>query len=525
MQLTGSFLRRPGSDHITRTSIHEALRGSDASSITDQPRPLDPNENLPVSSINGVLYFPIIETTTEPESPSSLIAKSSIASFKGHSIEEPSDSVFQDMRDFLALLYTEEKPSLDETPEYTLPLADRTQLEPAMDTEVLNPIRLGLGPRPSDKEMDDLVAGLRQHARPERNEDLEEPMETYEELIEILQGWNIRVCPGVEDEEARKELLNALDDRQRLIDAVLHKKHDIRDVHEQCSSLIQALHKYRPETTTFVDQRPYSIMVSMIANHRVAKPTIDVDIWNAMFKVLLMELQLQLPEHMLETERLIDQKLKSKEFKENKEERNYWRQEDNAHFQARCTWTAKRLLDDLKMARKNLRFEVLTQLQELTMLQAGGRWCLSRSGREAAPHLHQQNCEAAETALAQVVLEQYSVLEEQLAASTSNVESMRTLAKQSLARGRKIEGKDVVDLDERKRVIKERRNSAATTIMMMKAHMETSELGELSRRTLRKLDIMEMALHELHEAAVHLYKEYAEWLHETDEGVDPIGFP
>jgi len=125
--------------------------------------------------------------------------------FIAHDHEANHESDFQEIRDWLTELRKEEQLKVDWKPEYLLPATKNVSLEPAMDTEILGPIMMGLGPRPDQQRYQtrmfkDIIAELRRPPKspytwfPEGQEEAAggetRSIETYEELHAILQAWN-----------------------------------------------------------------------------------------------------------------------------------------------------------------------------------------------------------------------------------------------------------------------------------------------------------------------------------------------
>lgn len=445
-------------------------------------KPLSTPDGLQIPSTEEILNLsladPVLDSRqsvdVEAHSPCPSGPGSSITSFfEGHEdVSDPPDPAFQDMRNWLALLCEEEQSKVDWTPspEHVLPAADRVPPEPRIDSEILELIQMGLGPRPDEHEIEDLVATLRQTLRlPETPEQKvgrggvpKTRRETYEELKAVLQEWNQAVSSLETTLEARRELVLVLDERRCLFERMLHGTQVPEELSEQSARLMQVLYAYRPEIMHFKGQKPYDVMVAMIANHRIAKPDIDDDVWDAMFKALLMELKLQLPKYMLERELLIEEQLKSKAARKDKERWDDLCQEYYEKYEERGKLIAVKLLDDLKAARRNLRLVVLGQMQDLTMLQAGQKWAANELGLEVAPEILEEKCEAADAGLETAVRKQYDILEAELAAVEIGDAFMLQLSGDCYTRAQKIEGEHVEDLAERKRVVEQRKNESAT---------------------------------------------------------------
>lgn len=501
-------------------------------------------EDLQIPSTEEILNLSLVDPVLDPRQsfnveahlPCPSAPASSITTFfEGHEdVSDLPDPAFQDMRNWLALLCEEEQSKVDWTPspEHTLPAADRVPPEPGIDTEILELIEMGLGPRPDEHEIEDLVAKLRQTLQlPETLEQKEERggapktrSETYEELKAVLQEWNLAVSSLEVILEARRELVLVLDERRRLFERMLHGSRVPEELSQQSTRLMQVLYAYRPEIMHFKDQKPYDVMVAMIANHRIAKPDIDDDVWDAMFKALLMELKLQLPKYMLERELFIEEQLKSKAARKDKERWDDLCQEYYEKYEERGKLIAVKLLDDLKAARRNLRLVVLGQMQDLTMLQAGQKWVANELGLEVTPEILEEKCEAADADLETVVRKQYNILEAELAAVEIGNTLMLQLSGDCYARAQKIEGEHVDDLAERKRVVEKRKNDPATAIMKVNMARDELMIGEVSRDILfKRLETIGTALQQVHEAAAHQYREYAEWFQMVDETFGDAG--
>lgn len=173
-----------------------------------------------------------------------------------HDDEEHRESDFQQTRDWLAELCIEEQSRADWEPEYVLPATENVPLEPAMDTEILEPITMGLGPRPNEQRNQtrickDIIAELRRPPKspytwyPEGKEEAgggeARSIETYEELHAILQIWNRSVSVVEDQDKKREDLLLALRERERMLDDIRYRSRSPEHLQKQYVRLLEAL--------------------------------------------------------------------------------------------------------------------------------------------------------------------------------------------------------------------------------------------------------------------------------------------
>ena len=454
-----------------------------------------------------------------------------------HDDEEHRESDFQETRDWLAELCKEEQSKADWEPEYVLPAIENVPLEPAMDTEILESITMGLGPRPDEQKNQtrickDIIAELRRPLKSPHtwySEGGEEAgggearsIETYEELHAILQAWNRSVSVVENHDKKREDLLLALRERECMLDDIRYRSRSPEHLQKQSVHMLEALCACWPEIKEWEKAKePYDTMVAIIANRRVAKPEIEDDeVWDAIFIVLLAELKMSLPEEWLEDEFYIQNVLKHPGAWEIEEVRKNLIQRDGEVFDKMAVQIATWLLDDLKAARKNLRQKVLGQLQYLAMQQVGMREHLNGVGVQTALEPWLQGCSVADTEASQIVIQNSEIWDAESEAVISTHKVMWNLTRS--ARTRLLEIRDLErerDPAEGQQITAERENDPRTARLMDRVVKDRNVMAGIPEILFGRLKVVDEALQAGLESKARLFRDYAEWLHQ-DGGLD-----
>jgi hypothetical protein len=451
--------------------------------------------------------------------------------FIAHDHEANHESDFQEIRDWLAELCKEEQLKVDWKPEYLLPATKNVSLEPAMDTEILGPIMMGLGPRPDQQRYQtrmfkDIIAELRRPPKspytwfPEGQEEAAggeaRSIETYEELHAILQVWN-RSMSVIEDQDKKREnLLHALRERERMLDDVRYQSRSPEHLQNQSVLLMEALCACWPEIKEWEKvKEPYDTIVAIIANRRIAKPEIEDDeVWDAIFIVMLTELKMSLPGEWLEDEFYIQNALKHPGAWDNEEIRENLIQRDKKVFDRMAVQLATWLLSDLRAARKDLRQKVLEQLQYLTMQQAGAREHLDDLGVQTAFGPWLQGCLVADAEASRTIIQNAEIWDTESETMISTHKVIWNLTRSARTRLSEIQGVEFErDPAERQQMIAERENESRTARLMDRVVRDRNVLVKILETLFGRLDVVDKALQAGLESKTRSFQDYTEWLH------------
>lgn len=371
--------------------------------------------------------------------------------------------------------------------------SDRDLKPPSgLNTEVLKRISLGLGPRPG--KVEDLLTDLRESTAGPRGD-------TYEELSAMVQAWNGGLYTDGGRAEQRDELLRALEERLSVAASVQAGDRPQKDLDQNDTRLLSALHAFRPETAKFENQSPYAILAAMIANTRIADPDIrfDLDLWHVVLKTMLTEVGFRF-ESEIRRKKQIKAELASAHRTRNREEVDRLTKEKQSLNLTLVNSGSQTLLNDLKRARRNLYQKTLEELMDLTAVQAGLKSCYTSLVPPTVDVLWEA-CEMADAELAQCLRSQMDVLELVRANQSINIDILRNLNDDSLRRARKFAAMDIGVRPVRQRVLGERKNDVRTAEMMLKIKEETEHVRDTSKMVLERVSGMEPALEQVYEAA------------------------
>ncbi|KAF2749869.1 hypothetical protein M011DRAFT_465530 [Sporormia fimetaria CBS 119925] len=396
-------------------------------------------------------------------------------------------------------------------------------LSSPLDTEILT--RIAAGQVPAPKEQEDLLA-------PFREGNAERGGSSYEELTEVIHKWNQRVLReefgNGNRPDQREELLYLLEERVRVVTCVKRGKCPKSDLEDNNGRLLAALHAFRPDTTRFATQRPYAILVTMVANTRIADPDIrlDPELWLNVWKALFVEVRFWLTETSKEQKSLEQQLALAAACRDHKNI-DRLRTERSLRDHEIKKQSARALLSDVKQARKNLYRRALDDLEELTIAQAAQKGLFDDRDAPEPADLY-ETCDAVDAELVRLFQDDGDVLRTACEATDANIDILRGMSADSYRRARKFAAMDIKDLAERAKVRKERMTHPGTATMMVNVKQETERMWATSKLVLRRVESMESKMQDIYAAAKRrlgaydaVYNEVEKAIEQYDKGKSP----
>lgn len=385
-----------------------------------------------------------------------------------------------------------------------------------MNTDVLIPIKQGLGPRLS--KIKDLIAPFRRKTREcTAGSEHSSTGETYEDLLKILVEWNEYAYNG-DSIEQREELLLALRERMHIIPVACGGQQKQDELTRNSKRLVQAIHGYRPETKEFSHQTPYHLMTVMVANVRIAEPDVDHNLKELLIRTMLAEVQLNDKEMARQRDYARNQ-LDSARRMKNREELVRSEGEKHKlnlkHFEK----GAKQVINDLQNARKMLRLTVLENVQELTVAQAGQKYFVA-STLAPTHELLEKVCDEADAKLERAIRTQMDMSTAAQIAEETNIKVMRELSDDSWRRVRKFAAADIDDPVAREATFKERLDNPETAVMMLKVKEDNDRVRETSQLVVERLSVLDLSLNEIYKAAKDQMMAYEEVYSQVEAGKD-----
>ncbi|KAI8932618.1 hypothetical protein NX059_012528 [Plenodomus lindquistii] len=395
---------------------------------------------------------------------------------------------------------------------------------PGINTTITGHARHGEGT--SDYVPEDLLAPLR--LRVERSSG----RESYSEMLDVLLAWNAHVVnsrrptPG-----ARQQLLDTLKARSAAAKRVLDITQDkagskmydeigqeaILEPSER--ALVKALHTYRPETTQFANQNPFSMLIMLWANIGRADPDIrgDHDLRDATLVVLGYEAQLV--RRFLNAEirwSVVDSKDVAKRKRDRVEVIRCKEQLDNFDRDVERSSVSK-TMKDIACARGELRKIIMKEMLELAVLQAALEWAVWEAEDRAPASAWNdvlQKCAEADEVFEKARELCLDDLDMTMGVMSTTLEGMRTVYDSTLTRAMKIAGEDVAKMDEatRKRIVDQRKREPVTALTMSETVNGVKEAQRAAMEMLRHVYSMEHSLFRLLEVAKSRYRAYDEFV-------------
>ena len=298
----------------------------------------------------------------------------------------------------------------------------------SLDTTVLQRIREGRGPR--DVIPEDLLATFRDNRPQNRG------AETYGEMRKVLVSWNERMSGGSkEDEDARKVLKTAIETRTKLLKSFYHGLDRRRVLEESSAELLQGLTALRPEIADFKNQDPSDILIMMWANVRIAIPDLDDELQLLTMKALINEVESK--SHMKNADKLsgLARSLSVARLEQDTAEVERLKTKMQAFEQKMRETVVKKVIDKIKVMRKDLMRVKLKELQQLTKLQAAQKWAAHAKLRDSR---HGQNlsraCDHADGKLQRVLQQQVPELKAHVQVIRNNANVLASMSTSLLFR-------------------------------------------------------------------------------------------
>jgi hypothetical protein len=412
----------------------------------------------------------------------------------------------EDIRNQLDASANQEQVTIDYTPEYSGELIKGSTPgpQPGMNTEVLERITLGEGPRPS--KIDDILG-------PFRNLSTQPAGDSYSQLWSLLQEWNRKVLlekyGPYEKLGQRDDLLLALREHVSVLSRVQNSELAKYDFEKSLCHLRVALHAFRPETEDFKNQSVYTILAAMIANTMVADPDIrtDLELREMVLRTMLAEARYHIDGDVSIMKRKIREEIEHARQNKDKEEVARLREAsfevNMEEFREGC----RILLQDLRMARKILYEKTLADMKDLGVWHTAQRSFCEASLKPTFAQMYEQ-CERKETETQRVFHGHMDILDLVCDANQSNVDVLRNLNDDCLRRSRRFSARDIKDPVQRAQVLAERLAHPGTAEMMFKVKEETDLVGDASRLVLLRMSDIEQALEEILGAAKGRFQAY-----------------
>ena len=386
----------------------------------------------------------------------------------------------------------------------------------AVDRAVMDRIQAGVGPRPAQYE--DLIEKLR--LKPKPRAALDQPLnlsETYDELLGVLRAWNMHVGGLVDQTRAREELLYALEARCQLIDAVETGKEYTASLRAQCELLRHALHAFRPELRDFENQDVFDQLVIMLANEGLANPRLDDEVRHLAVQTLFRDRRLRIffsDEHTERRSRL-DAELQRAKIQEDPTEEVELLNERKKLEKESFNQASEKVRTAIKLARRQLYNLNLKELQTLTEQQAGQKEAAC-SVERAPGKLLAQRCIDSNIYVEDMIRAWDVGIEDRLKAVEYSMQRMDRLDADNRRQARKLAGLDVSSAD-RKAVMERRRKDHRTALIMKEVEDQSSQVQDLSRSVLKRMETIRPRLNNALEAVNSSYVAHETLLARLDE--------
>ncbi|KAF2247139.1 hypothetical protein BU26DRAFT_342765 [Trematosphaeria pertusa] len=419
---------------------------------------------------------------------------------------------------------TEEDPTGNESPSLGVDGDQGDEPEPTihvqpsdmgMNTEVLHRIREEEpGPRPPEGY--DLIANLRL-GTPKKDDTSEE---TYAELLEVVQAWNLHVGSIPDLTEERDEFLQALRERHHLIKDVEQHKRERAVLDEPPERLQRAMRAYRPEIAKFENQNTFDILVMMIANLRIANPDLDEDVKDAVIWTIFMEVWLPLCfEKQYRDERAkIQQQVTRARENGNREDMGHLTEEKKALDRKQVARAVERAINYMKFTRNELRRRVEKDTEQLALLQTGQKWFASEV-LSLPKALAEQKRAALDAEAERTFGLHFSDHEAECEVEGINIADLVEMGRRCVIRTEKFAAKDIKDKADRERVKRARMEEPGTATMMLKILEDTDIIKAKAQRVVRRMTGLESSLDATLAAAKGQYREYDAWLESMPDEV------
>ncbi|KAL6706015.1 hypothetical protein ACN47E_006117 [Coniothyrium glycines] len=368
---------------------------------------------------------------------------------------------------------------------------------------------------------EDLLAPLR------RGEATTGELETYEEMTDVLYRWNAHVSNPTDQSVERLLLLEALRERLKAAERVLQivrdeKEAEIYDevghqgiLEPSANRLLQAMHKYRPETREFRHQDPFDMLTLLWANMQVECPDVegDEEIMYFTFRVLNTEKYLAQRFENEEKRRKICRRIDAARRNRNRAELVYQKDELLRESKRVSRELVQANLDTIQLARSRLMAIVLDELLDLTVLQAAQN--LERHGCSNLT-LHApwsellEACADADIELERELLGNMDGLELSSAVAASRIHEMRTKHDAAYTRALKFAGLDLASLDAagRMHMIELRKNEPTTALLMSQTLDSVCESRQVAQQVVRQAEAVESTMGVLLTAATAQHQGY-----------------
>lgn len=390
----------------------------------------------------------------------------------------------------------------------------------AVDEAIMTRIQAGLGPRPVQSV--DLVKELRLKPRPITN--LAQPLnnaETYDELLTVLQAWNMHVAHVADQTRAREKLLYALEARCQLTHAVETGKEDMSRLREQHVLLRHALHAFRPELKHFENQDVSDQLTIMLANEGLANPGLDHEVRHAAVHALFRDCRSKIffcDDHTARREKL-DAELQRARIQEDRAEEADLLNERKKLDKESYNQASEEVRTAIKLARGQLYRLTLEQLQTLAEQQTGQKGAACSLGRTPTTLLA-QHCINSRNEVDDMIRDWDVSIDGNVTAVGHSMQRMNRLDTDNRRQAKKLAGLDVPSAD-RKAVMERRRNDHRTPLIMKEVEDQGLQLQDLSRRVLKRMETIGSRLDDVLEAASNSYRAHEALLVRLDDdGLD-----
>ena len=294
------------------------------------------------------------------------------------------------------------------------------------DIAVLQRIRDGRGPR--EKAFEDLLTPLRDSKF--------NGAETYDEMRKVLQNWNKRMTGDQgENQYARAMLKVAVERRAELLKGPNDGFDKNHALDESSIELLQALTALRPEIAGFKNQEHFDVLVMMWANVRIAIPDMDDDLKVLTMKALINEVEHK--SHTTNARKLSDMARSMSVARLESDMAEVERLEAKMKaFEGKMRETVvKRLIDRIKVARRDLMQVKLEELQKLTELQATQkRVAHTKLSATASWGNQDRACDQADGKQQRVLQQQVPELEAHVHVVQSNAQVLSDMSRSLLSR-------------------------------------------------------------------------------------------
>jgi hypothetical protein len=392
-----------------------------------------------------------------------------------------------------------------------------------LNTEMLERIRRGHGPRPS--RFEDLLAPLRLTDSGKARRYSKRPIkETYESMEKTLRKWNKHIAdPVYDDSKGRELLMDAMCGRIIFLNRALNERRSA-DAHEDtCRKLLHAIHVYRPETVNFGTEDPMGLLTIIIAHLGYAIPDIDDDLKYRILYTVVTEWGYSAHVTNEDTRRKYEEKIAHARKRGDVARAVKFEQKMAAWVSAGLKINCDSIIARIKTARRNVELKGLKELQELTVLQTAQKLVLNdRITHKKPPYdalvprplWWAEQADARDTAdenLKEKTSEHLDDLDTSFRVVSRTADEMKDINNaRVLTRARKFAGLDLKDVSEieRHRIVQERMANPGTVPMMTDAMKGITENNGKARDAVESLTHMDRRVKELLGAVTRVHEEY-----------------